>query len=116
MKCLQVHTYIVEGDERLRAEIVPHSQSSVGTLMANITMLGKRGPKSFVKKIHRYTHAPPEDIKFLCETAGVFNADITEAIKEIDEQCEVRVRNGRPLQKREFQFQTLTRISTNRYR
>lgn len=82
--------------QRLRAEIIPHARSTVTTLMANINSLGSRRPLAFSKKLHRFTHAPADEIKGLCRTAGILDDDLSRAIDIVDKECEVCAKNGRP--------------------
>ena len=81
--------------KRLRLEIIPHKQSSVATLMANISTLRGRTPLAFSKQIHRYTHAPAEEIKSICKTAGILDSQLAHAIDVVDSECEVCTKNGR---------------------
>lgn len=101
VRSLSLHTYITQeealgGTKRLRVEIAPHATSTVATLMSNINLLGKRTPLAFSKKIHRFTHAPPDEIKCICKNAGILNKELSNAIDKVDAACEVCARNGRP--------------------
>lgn len=101
VKKLSLHTYITHEEplrrtRRLQVEIVPHAKSTVATLMSNINLLGQRTPLAFSKKIHRFTYAPPEEIKYICENAGILNEELSNAIENVNDACEVCVRIGRP--------------------
>ena len=81
--------------QRLRAEIIPHAQSSVTTLVANINSLGARKPLELAKKLHQFTHAPVEEIKSMCRTAGILDCELSRAIEILDSECELCAKNGR---------------------
>ena len=70
--------------KRLRLEIAPQEQSSVAKGMAIINNLRKRTPLAVSKNIYHYTHAPTEDIKNICRTAGIPDSKLVSAIDFVD--------------------------------
>ena len=67
-----------------------------------MNLLGKRTPLAFSKKIHRFTHAPPDEIKDLCYNAGILDDELSNAIDTVAAECEVCVKNGRPASMRKI--------------
>lgn len=113
-RTLALFTYIAteESDsktQRLRLEISPHKNSSITTLMANISMLGKRTPLAFSKKPHRFTHANADEIKHICSNAGILDKEFSNAIDIVDSECEICARNGSPASMRKV---SLTHINS----
>ena len=90
-------TYIVPQDRRLRLDLAPHPLSTRETLLGNIHANAKRQPLAFCKRIHRYTHATQEEMKTLCEEAGMLDEELIAAIERVCEACEVCAKNGRPI-------------------
>lgn len=107
VRSLSLFTYIThEGQfgrtKRLRVEIIPHANSSVATLVSNINLLGNRTPLAFSKKIHRFTHAPTDEVKSLCKDAGILSEELSQAIETVHAECEVCAKNGRPASMRKI--------------
>lgn len=91
-----LYTYLISEDTRLRLDLAPHPLSVKRTLLGNIHTTAKRAPLVFCKRVHRYTHAPPEQMKSLCKEANMLDADLIEAIDKVFNACEVCAKNGRP--------------------
>ena len=113
-RTLALFTYITtEGSDgktqRLRLEISPHKHSSITSLMENISMLGKRTPLAFSKKIHRFTHANADEIKHICKNAGILDKELSRASDVVDSECEICARNGRPASMRKV---SLTHVNS----
>lgn len=92
-------TYIdsdLDGNERLRIELVPHKRSSVDSIISTHNMLNNVSPLSIAKRIHRYSHARYEDMKRLLETAGKLTPDIDQCLKSVARACEICSGHGRP--------------------
>ena len=90
-------TYLVPTDQRLRLDIAPHPRSSKKTLLGNIHTSVKREPLAFCKRVHRYTHATPEEMMILCKDADMMGPELEDAIKRVFGACEICAKNGRPL-------------------
>ena len=89
-------TYIVPQDRRLRLDLAPHPLSTKETLLGNIHANAKRQPLAFCKRVHRYAHATPEEMKTLCMEAGMLDDELTAAIERVFQACEVCAKNRRP--------------------
>lgn len=83
----------VDGTLRLRMELVPHSNSTVRSLMANIK---KRPDLSLAKKVHRYTHATIEEMKGIFKNAGRLTDGLQTALENVFDACEICNSSGRP--------------------
>lgn len=98
----ELYTYISEDDtgcERLRIEIVPHDRTTVLSLMWNIV----KGPEIYlVKKIHRFTHAPAEEMKALFKDAGMATAKLDAACDKNFGACEIYVSSEEPKQRKKI--------------
>lgn len=91
-----LYTYLVPGDSRLRLDVAPHPLSVKRTLLGNIHSSAKRAPLTLCKRIHRYTHATPEEMRVLCKDANMLDDALDEAIDKVFAACEVCAKNGRP--------------------
>lgn len=89
-------TYLVPDDNRLRLDIVPHPRSATRTLLGNIHTTAKRTPLAFCKRVHRYTHATPDEIRRLCKDANMMTDELEQAIVKVFTACEICTKNGRP--------------------
>lgn len=84
-----------KGDERLWVDIVPHANSCVKSLMANIK---KRPEICMVKKVHRFTHGNEKELEALFREAGLLTPKIKNAIAKIESSCITCATSGRPVQ------------------
>lgn len=89
-------TYIIPEDSRLRLDIAPHPLSVKRTLLGNIHAGVKRAPLVFCKRVHRYTHATPEEMRILCKDANMLDEALEQAIDKVFAACEICAKNGRP--------------------
>ena len=89
-------TYLVPGDDRLRLDIALHTLASVSTLLGNVHSKATWAPMTFCKRIHRYTHAPEDELRHICHDAGILTPQLDEAIREVSAACEICAKNGRP--------------------
>ena len=98
----QFSTYVSKdrsGNERLRMEIVPMSNTRIRSMLSS--------PKSrintnAIKRIHRMTHATADEMRKLLEDAGQLTTELSEACGRVHEACEVCVSTGRPAHKRKI--------------
>ena len=90
------YTYLVEGDDRLRLELVPHRKSTVKTLLGKVQNLSIEKPLHLAKKIHRYTHATADEMIRICQKAGIMNEKLKKALEKVAEACESCISTGRP--------------------
>ena len=77
------HTYIAKDEDhndRIRFDILPHSRSTARSL------LGTKVPRqelNMVKKVHRFTHASPKEMKGLFEDAKLTTGGIIQACEKL---------------------------------
>lgn len=96
------HTYIAKdasGDERIWLDIVPHTNSYIKSLMANIV---KRLEINIVKKVHRFTHCNAKELQTLFEEAGLLTPKLEKAIEKVTVACTPCASRGRPSQTRKI--------------
>lgn len=65
-------------------------------MSAELALKTTRHPKIFAKKIRRLIHAHPDQIKSICQQAGILNEDIAKAIDDVAEACIICARSGYP--------------------
>lgn len=96
------HTYITAEAgsplcERIRISIFPKPQDCINALISSsILHKNTRTPKFIAKRVHRMTHAPPEQIKSVFEQAGILTDDLSTAIDKVDDACGICRSSGRP--------------------
>jgi len=94
-----VFTYLVPTDSRLRIDLAPHPLSVKSTLLGNVHTTAKRTPLAFCKRVHRYTHATPEQMRTLCKDANMLDEALLKAIDTVFKACEVCAKNGKAITK-----------------
>ena len=92
-----LYTYIDSSDGRLRLDIAPHPLATKKTLLGNIHTTVKRQPLTLCKRVHRYTHATPDEMRHLFQDANMLDNELEDAIEQVCNACEVCAKNGRPL-------------------
>lgn len=80
----------------VRIDVAPHLLATVGTLLGNIHTTARRAPMAFCKRVHRYTHAHPTELRELCEDAGILDKNLDDLISQVSAACEICNKNGRP--------------------
>lgn len=80
---LSTYIPINASERRLRIGIVPAPNMSISSLLVSTQSAGRKQSLSFSKNLHRFTHAHPKELKFLCATANILTPDIGEAIDRI---------------------------------
>lgn len=82
---------------RIRVEIIPRLSNYI-TSLASSTLHNriKRAPKLFAKRVHRLTHAPSEQIKGVCDDAGVLTQALETAIDNVGAACGICAQSGKP--------------------
>lgn len=83
--------------ERIRIVIAPRPHKEITALVSSALLhKARRDPKAFAKRIHHLTHANPEQIKNVCDQAGILNPALDQAIQKVSEACDICASTGRP--------------------
>lgn len=91
-------TYIAadqNGNERLRLEVAPHAGSLYRSLLASNHT---EDWSALAIKIHKFSHAHPDDIREILRDGGKLDAASSHACDEVFESCLVCAGTGRPAQ------------------
>lgn len=91
-----IFTYFVPGDDRLHLDIASHPLVGVTTLFATIHLSATLQPLILSKNIHRYAHAPADEIKAISLDGGVLDESLEAAIEKVVTACEICTSSGRP--------------------
>lgn len=83
----------------LRIELVPHTSSTALSLLSSIV---KRKELSFAKKIHRFTHTNPTEMKCLIDDSRHGSLAMNAACKRVLEACSICASSGRPANKKKI--------------
>ena len=96
MFSLSTHIPTNASEQRLCIEIVPAPNTSISSLLVSTQSACRKSSLSFAKHLHRFTHAHPTELKFLCAIAKILTLDIEEAMDRIHQASQVCAKNGRP--------------------
>lgn len=97
----QFNTYIEPDDSdnnRIRLEIIPHSRSTVQTLMAN----DDRTDISLAKRLHRFTHASDEEMRRILTDANKMTPGLGDACTKVRQACDICASTGTPVPRRKI--------------
>lgn len=83
----------IDGNDRIRLEIIPYSGASIGTFIYEFY---KRKEVASVKKLNRLKHTPSDEMKKIYADEPMYSAKIEEEYGTIFQACEICASSGRP--------------------
>ena len=90
------HTYIAKDEDRtdrIRFDILSYSRSTARSLLRTKV---PRQELNMVKKVRRFTHASPKEMKRLFEDAKLITGGIIQACDKVTQACDIFASTGRP--------------------
>lgn len=97
----EFRTYIEsedDGNDRIRFDIIPHNRTTMGSLMSNV----RKPDLQVAKKLHRFTHAPIEEMTRLLTDAGKFTHSLASEYAKVHRSCDICASTGTPTPKRKI--------------
>lgn len=96
------HTYIRTDDRgsdlsiRKRIRLSPSWDTNACALPSKFSINARRSPLVLSRKLHRFTHPHPDEVKRIGRDAGILAKPLDDAIIKVDEAGEVCAKSGTP--------------------
>lgn len=103
----EFNLYTSPFDERLHVNTINRS-SVIRTSMLSGSHFTQ--PTAMAKRLHRFTHARPDDIRDLCHQANKLTPELSEEISKVFGACEICVSTGLPLTSRKVSLKHINRL------